>query len=68
MKTKIIWVEPEGAASMKLSLEKWENTALDKINTFVDGASVKKVWDIPFEIAKEYVPHFLNTQMKMVFL
>ena len=53
-KTKIIWVEQEWAAGMKLSLEKWENTPLDEIDTFVDGASVKKVWDITFKIAKEY--------------
>ena len=53
-KTKIIGVEPAWAAAMKLSLEKWKNTSLNEIDTFVDGASVKKVWDITFKIAKEY--------------
>jgi threonine dehydratase len=53
-KTKIVWVEPEWAAAMKHSLQEWENTALDEIDTFIDGASVKKVWDITFKIAKEY--------------
>jgi threonine dehydratase len=27
---------------------------LEKVDTFVDGASVKRVGDIPFQIAKEY--------------
>ena len=53
-KTKIIGVEPAWAAAMKLSLEKWKNTSLNEIDTFVDGASVKKVWDITFKIAKAY--------------
>lgn len=52
-KTKIIWAEPEWAASMKKSLEKWENTKLNKIDIFVDGASVARVWDKTFKIAKE---------------
>lgn len=52
-KTKVIWAEPEGAASMKKSLEKWENTKLNKVDIFVDGASVARVWDKTFEIAKE---------------
>ena len=51
-KTKIIWVEPEWAQSMKKSLSKWENTTLKKIEIFVDWASVARVWDKTFEIAK----------------
>lgn len=51
--TKIIGVEPLGAPAMKNSLEKGENTALEKIEKFVDGAAVKKVGDITFEICKE---------------
>jgi threonine dehydratase len=52
--TKIIWVEPEWAAAMKLSLEEWKNISLDKIDTFVDWAAVKKEWDITFKTAKKY--------------
>jgi threonine dehydratase len=51
--TKIIGIEPEGAASLKRSLEKGVNTALDEIEKFVDGAAGKKMGDQSFEICKE---------------
>ena len=53
-KTKIIWVEPAWAPSMKTSLELWKNITLEKINIFVDWASVARVWDKTFQIAKNY--------------
>lgn len=52
--TRVIWVEPVWSASMQHSLSVWENRSLHKIDTFVDGAAVKKVGDIGFEIAKNY--------------
>ncbi|MFL1011986.1 threonine ammonia-lyase IlvA [Flavisericum labens] len=51
--TKIIGVEPEGAPSMKISIENNENTELEHIEKFVDGAAVKRVGDLNFEICKE---------------
>lgn len=51
--TKIIGVEPEGAPAMKNSLQKGVNTSLKQIEKFVDGAAVKKVGDLTFEICKE---------------
>ncbi|MDP2091210.1 MAG: threonine ammonia-lyase IlvA [Candidatus Gracilibacteria bacterium] len=53
-KTKIIGVEPAGALSMKTSIKNGKNTTLDKIDIFVDGASVARVGDKTYEIAKEY--------------
>ncbi len=53
--TKIIGVEPEGAPSLKRSLEKGKNTELEKIDKFVDGAAVKKMGDKTFAICKEYI-------------
>ena len=50
--TKIIGVEPAGAASMKTSIEKGVNTTLEHIDKFVDGAAVKRVGDQTFEICK----------------
>jgi threonine dehydratase len=38
---------------MKISLERWENTKLNKVDVFVDGASVARIWDKTFEIAKK---------------
>lgn len=52
--TKILWVEPAGAPSMKESLKQDKNIALEKVDIFVDGASVKRVWDKTFEICKNY--------------
>jgi len=51
--TKIIGVEPEGAPSMQLSIKNKENTILDTIDSFVDGAAVKKVGDLNFDICQQ---------------
>ncbi|WP_152285687.1 threonine ammonia-lyase IlvA [Flavicella marina] len=51
--TKIIGIEPEGAASLKVSLEKGVNTTLDSIEKFVDGAAVKRMGDRSFKICKD---------------
>lgn len=51
--TKIIGVEPLGAASMKTSIEKGVNTTLDCIDKFVDGAAVKRVGDKTFAICRK---------------
>lgn len=50
--TRIIGVEPQGAPSMKTSLEKGENVTLGHIDKFVDGAAVKRVGDLNFGICK----------------
>ena len=51
--TKIIGVEPKGAASLSISLKNDKNTELVQIENFVDGASVKKMGDRNFEYCKE---------------
>jgi threonine dehydratase len=53
--TKIIGVEPEGAPSMKKSMEAGQLVTLDHIDMFVDGAAVKVVGDITFEICREHL-------------
>ncbi len=50
---KIIGVEPEGAASMKKSLDVGKVTELDDIDKFVDGAAVKKVGNISFSVCRK---------------
>ncbi len=52
-KTKIIGVEPEGAPSMYEALKASRPVTLDNIDRFVDGAAVKRVGDISFDICKE---------------
>jgi threonine dehydratase len=51
--TKLIGVEPEGAASMKASLDNGKVTRLDSIDTFVDGAAVKQVGELPVAICSD---------------
>lgn len=51
--TKIIGVEPQGAASFTASIDKGAVVQLDHIDRFVDGAAVKKVGDRNFSICKD---------------
>ncbi|UYQ93928.1 threonine ammonia-lyase IlvA [Chitinophaga horti] len=51
--TKIIGVEPEGAPSMLKALENGGPVTLPQIERFVDGAAVKRVGQITYEICKE---------------
>jgi threonine dehydratase len=51
--TKIIGVEPLGAPSMSCAMEAGHPVLLQSIKSFVDGAAVKRVGDITFEICKE---------------
>ncbi|MDH4091436.1 MAG: threonine ammonia-lyase IlvA [Cyclobacteriaceae bacterium] len=57
--TKIVGVEPLGAPSMKEALKAGKPVVLDKIQRFVDGASVKKVGDITFELCKDILADVL---------
>jgi threonine dehydratase len=57
--TKIIGVEPQGAPSMKEALKAGKPVVLDKIQRFVDGASVKKVGDLTFELCKDSIADML---------
>ncbi|MES2003965.1 MAG: threonine ammonia-lyase [Bacteroidota bacterium] len=52
-KTKIIGLEPEGAPSMYEALKAGHPVTLDNIERFVDGAAVKRVGDITFNICKD---------------
>jgi threonine dehydratase len=57
--TKIIGVEPLGAPSMKKALESGRPVVLDEIQRFVDGAAVKKVGDLTFELGKDVLTDML---------
>jgi len=52
-KIKIIGVEPLGAPSMYEAFKQNKVIKLDKINSFVDGASVKKVGELNYPICKK---------------
>lgn len=48
--TKIIGVEPSGAASMTEALRQKQVVTLESIDKFVDGAAVKRVGDLNYDI------------------
>jgi len=50
--TQLIGAEPKGASSMKTSIDNNLNTELSEVDGFVDGAAVKRVGDLTFEICK----------------
>ena len=51
--TKIIGVEPEGAPSMSVAIQKDRVVELKNIERFVDGAAVRRVGNKTFEICKQ---------------
>jgi threonine dehydratase len=57
--TKIVGVEPAGAPSMKEALKAGKPVRLEKIQRFVDGASVQRVGDLTFSIAKDSLSDML---------
>ena len=57
--TKIIGVEPAGAEAMSESIKKNRLVNLQKIDTFVDGAAVKKVGQKTFNITKGNVDRII---------
>ncbi|MBU8878947.1 threonine ammonia-lyase IlvA [Bacillus sp. FJAT-29790] len=57
--TKMIGVEPAGAASMQESIQYHHVTPLNKIDKFVDGAAVKCVGEKTFSICEELVDDIL---------
>ena len=53
--TKLIGVEPEGAASMKAAFEQGKVIKLENIDRFVDGAAVQRVGDLTFPICRKFL-------------
>jgi threonine dehydratase len=53
--TKIIGVEPEGAPSMKRALDMGKRVTLKEMDGFVDGAAVRQVGKLAFEICKSHL-------------
>jgi threonine dehydratase len=57
--TKIVGVEPTGAPSMTEALKNGAPIELNHIDKFVDGASVKRVGNLNFEICKNKLSKML---------
>lgn len=53
--TKIIAVEPEGAASMHAAFQEKRPILLESIDKFVDGAAVQCAGQLTYEVCQKYV-------------
>jgi len=58
--TKIVGVEPAGAASLTLALKEGRPTTLPTINTFVDGAAVRRVGTSTFPLCRDYLDEVIT--------
>ncbi|MFT3875847.1 MAG: threonine ammonia-lyase IlvA [Propioniciclava sp.] len=61
-RTKVIAVEPSGAACLAAALDAGRPTTLRSINTFVDGAAVRRAGDLTFAIADRYQPKLVSVR------
>jgi threonine dehydratase len=53
--TRVIGVQPLGAPSMRVSMDRGQIITLNHINKFVDGAAVKKVGKLNFPICSAFL-------------
>ncbi|ARF18783.1 threonine ammonia-lyase IlvA [Sporosarcina ureae] len=58
--TKMIGAEPAGAASMKASIDAQKVVPLATIDKFVDGAAVKCVGDLNYDICNNYLENIVS--------
>ena len=58
--TKLIGVEPSGASCMKESFKAGKVVELEKIDTFVDGAAVRRPGNYTYEICKEVLDDIIT--------
>ena len=60
--TQIIGVEPKGAPSMQQSIDAGQRVTLKKMDRFVDGAAVRQVGEIPFEVCKTQLDKIVTVE------
>jgi threonine dehydratase len=59
-KTKIIGVEPTGAASLTAAMAEGKPITLEDINTFVDGASVSRIGYLNFPLCRDNIDEVMR--------
>lgn len=57
---RIVGVEPEDSAAMKLSLQAGEPVTLDRVGIFADGVAVRRVGDETFRLCKKFVDEIIT--------
>lgn len=58
--TRIVAVEPAGAACLAAAMAAGRPVNLERIDTFVDGAAVRRAGDLPHAIAKDHPPELVS--------
>lgn len=64
--TRIIGVEPAGAASMKAALAEGHPVTLEQIDTFVDGAAVARAGNITYKVCSEVLDGIITVPEGLV--
>lgn len=64
--TKIIACEPKEAASFSVSLALGKVTSLESIDPFVDGAAVKQIGQLTFDICKNHLQAVQAVEKKLI--
>ncbi|MBS7566257.1 threonine ammonia-lyase IlvA [Mucilaginibacter sp. Bleaf8] len=57
---KLVGIEPEGAPSMVEAIRRGQPYTLSQINRFVDGAAVKRVGQLTYQICSEILDEMLS--------
>lgn len=57
--TRVIGVEPAGAPCMQAAFDAGKPVVLRRIDTFVDGAAVRKAGELTFRIASQHDPELI---------
>ena len=63
---KIIGVEPEDSAAMKLSLQAGEPVTLDHVGIFADGVAVRRVGDETFRLCQAFVDEIITVDTDQI--
>lgn len=58
--TKVIGVEPAGATCLQAALANGRPVELDEIDTFVDGAAVRKLGDVTYAVMSHHRPELYS--------
>jgi threonine dehydratase len=57
---RVVGVEPAGAASMRAALDAGEPVTMEAIDSFVDGAAVRRAGAYTFELVRRLVDHVMT--------
>ena len=63
---RVIGVEPEDSAAMKLSLEAGEPVTLDHVGIFADGVAVRRVGDETFRLCQAFVDEIITVDTDQI--